>query len=111
MYENVGMPNPMWQLQGERVRVEAPAKGEEAKGGEDGHDGGAKAVRYELAKRGTLTPVQFDETVRDLVNFLVYMGEPAATNRKQTGVFVVLFLFAFWPLAWLLKREFWKDVH
>jgi len=60
---------------------------------------------------GSLTPVQFDETVRDLVNFLVYMGEPAATSRKQIGIFVLLFLLAMWPLAYLLKREFWKDVH
>jgi ubiquinol-cytochrome c reductase cytochrome c1 subunit len=108
VFENVGMPNPMWQLQGERVRVEQAAKGGEAK---EGHGGTGKVVKYELAKRGSLTPVQYDETVRDLVNFLVYMGEPAATSRKQIGIFVLLFLLALWPLAYFLKREFWKDVH
>ena len=111
VYENVGMPNPMWQLQGERVRVEHAAKSESVKGGEGGHDGAAKTVSYEMVKPGSLTPVQYDETVRDLVNFLVYLGEPAATSRKQIGIFVLLFLLALWPLAYLLKREFWKDVH
>ena len=103
--ENVGMPNPMWQLQGERVRVQHAPKSESAK---DGHAG---AVSYEMVKPGSLTPVQYDETVRDLVNFLVYLGEPAATSRKQIGIIVLLFLLALWPLAYLLKREFWKDVH
>jgi ubiquinol-cytochrome c reductase cytochrome c1 subunit len=106
VYENVGMPNPMWQLQGERVRVEP--KGEQ---GKEGHAGAIGAVKYEMAKPGSLTPVQYDETVRDLVNFLVYIGEPAATSRKQIGIFVLLYLLALWPLVYLLKREFWKDVH
>ncbi len=106
VYENVGMPNPMWQLQGERTRVEP--KGDE---GKEGHAGAIRAVKYEMVKPGSLTPVQYDETVRDLVNFLVYMGEPAATSRKQIGIFVLLYLLALWPLAYLLKREFWKDVH
>jgi len=111
VYENVGMPNPLWQLQGERVRVEQAVKGDDARGGAGGHGGPIKAVRYEMATPGSLTPVQYDETVRDLVNFLVYVGEPAATSRKQIGILVLLFLLALWPLVYLLKREFWKDVH
>ncbi len=108
VYENVGMPNPLWQLQGERVRVEETAKGVE---GKEDHGGAIKVVKYEMVNPGSLTPVQFDETVSDLVNFLVYMGEPAATSRKQIGIFVLLYLLALWPLVYLLKREFWKDVH
>ena len=108
VYENVSMPNPMWQLQGERMRVEQTAKGEE---GEEGHGGATSAVKYEMVIPGSLTPLQYDETVGDLVNFLVYMGEPAATSRKQIGIFVLLYLLAMWPLAYMLKREFWKDVH
>ena len=107
VYENVGMPNPLWQLQGERVRVEEKAKSGE---GMEGH-GGAAVVKYEMVKPGTLTAVQYDAMVADLVNFLVYMGEPAATSRKQIGIFVLLFLLALWPLVYFLKREFWKDVH
>jgi ubiquinol-cytochrome c reductase cytochrome c1 subunit len=111
VYENVGMPNPLWQLQGERVRVEQTVKSGDPKGGGGGHGGALAAVKYETVRTGSLTAVQYDETVRDLVNFLVYMGEPAATSRKQIGIFVLLFLLALWPLAYLLKREFWKDVH
>jgi len=111
VFENVGMPNPMWQLQGERVRVEQTAKGDEGADAKAGHGAAHKPVRYELAKPGSLTPVQYDETVRDLVNFLVYLGEPAATSRKQIGTLVLLFLLALWPLVYLLKREYWKDVH
>jgi ubiquinol-cytochrome c reductase cytochrome c1 subunit len=109
VYENVGMPNPLWQLQGERVRVEQAAKGGD---GADGAHGAAhKSFKYEMVKPGSLTPVQFDETVRDLVNFLVYLAEPAATSRRQIGTLVLLFLLALWPLVYLLKREYWKDVH
>jgi len=109
VYENVGMPNPLWRLQGERVRVAQASKGEEGK--EEGHGAAAAAVKYEMVTPGSLTPVQYDETVADLVNFLVYMGEPAATTRKQIGIFVLLYLLALLPLVYLLKREFWKDVH
>ena len=107
VFENVGMPNPLWQLQGERVRVEEKAKPGE---GNEGH-GAATLVKYEMVKPGSLTAVQYDAMVADLVNFLVYMGEPAATTRKQIGIFVLLYLLALLPLVYLLKREFWKDVH
>jgi ubiquinol-cytochrome c reductase cytochrome c1 subunit len=111
VFENVGMPNPLWQLQGERVRVEQTAKGDDGADKKDAHGAVAKSVKYELVKPGSLTPVQYDETVRDLVNFLVYVGEPAATSRKLIGTLVLLFLLALWPLVYLLKREYWKDVH
>ncbi len=111
VFENVGMPNPLWQLQGERVRVEQADKGHDGADKKDAHGGAHKTFKYELVKPGSMTPVQYDETVRDLVNFLVYIGEPAATSRKQIGTLVLLFLLALWPLAYLLKREFWKDVH
>ena len=108
VFENVGMPHPLWQLQGERVRVEQVASGASHEGA---HAGAGKTIKYETLKPGTLSAVQYDETVRDLVNFLVYVGEPAAISRRQIGVFALLFLLALWPLVWLLKREYWKDVH
>lgn len=49
VFENVGMPNPLWQLQGERVRVEQAAKGDE---GKEGHVGGVATVKYEMVKPG-----------------------------------------------------------
>jgi len=109
VFENVSMPHPLWQLQGERVRAEPTAKGDEAK--EEGHGAAAQKAKYEMARPGSMTAVQYDQTVADLVNFLVYLGEPAALSRRQIGVFALLFLLALWPLVWLLKREYWKDVH
>ena len=106
VFENVGMPHPLWQLQGERVRVDFAAAGED----KGGHGATGKAYKLETVRPGSLTTVQYDETVRDLVNFLVYMGEPAATTRKQIGIFVLLYLLALLPLVYLLKREYWKDV-
>ena len=59
---------------------------------------------------GSMTPQQFDQFVRDLVNFLDYVGDPQQAMRRAMGVWVILFLLVFTWLAWLLKREFWKDV-
>jgi ubiquinol-cytochrome c reductase cytochrome c1 subunit len=59
---------------------------------------------------GSMTPQQFDQFVHDLVNFLDYVGDPQRAMRHAMGVWVVLFLLAFTWFAWLLKREFWKDV-
>ena len=59
---------------------------------------------------GSMTPQQFDQFVHDLVNFLDYVGDPQRAMRHAMGIWVVLFLLAFTWFAWLLKREFWKDV-
>ncbi|HWF98363.1 MAG TPA: cytochrome c1 [Steroidobacteraceae bacterium] len=59
---------------------------------------------------GSMTPQQFDQFVHDVVNFLDYVGDPDRAVRRAMGIWVVLFLLAFTWLAWLLKREFWKDV-
>ena len=49
--------------------------------------------------------------VRDLVNFLVYMGDPSAESRKRIGIVVLLVLGVLFVLAYALKKEYWKDVH
>lgn len=59
---------------------------------------------------GSMTPRQFDQFVHDLVNFLDYVGDPEQAMSHAMGVWVVLFLLVFTWFAWLLKREFWKDV-
>ena len=66
---------------------------------------------FEMVAPGTLSAAEFDDFVRDTVNFLAYVGEPAQTQRVDIGIWVVLFLLAFTWLAWLLKKEYWKDVH
>ena len=91
VFPNVAMPHVLWQLQGEQ---------------ELGADG-----KLELVKPGQLSPAAYDADVADLVGYLQYMGEPAAQTRKRLGVYVLLFLAAFFVLAYALKREFWKDIH
>ena len=101
LFPNASMPNPLWELQGLQQPVYGKAEG-----------GGDRPVeKLVLATPGTQTPAQFDQSVRDITTFLEYAGEPAALKRQSLGVWVVLFLAFFTFLAWLLKKEFWKDVH
>ncbi len=60
---------------------------------------------------GTLKPTEYDALIRDLVNFMVYMGEPAKLVRYGLGVKVLLFLLVFSGLAYMVKREYWRDIH
>jgi len=55
-------------------------------------------------------PVAYDRTVRDLVNFLVYLGEPAAQSRKSIGIVVLFVLGVLFVFAYAMKKAFWKDV-
>ena len=65
---------------------------------------------FELVEPGQLSPEAYDEFVRDTVNFLEYVGEPAKAKRQSLGVWVILFLLVFTGFAYLLKKEYWKDV-
>ena len=77
-------------------------------------EGGAVAARefekFEPGVVGALTPEQYDEFVRDTVNFLQYAGDPTQLEREGLGIWVVLFLLMFTGIAYLLKKEYWKDV-
>jgi ubiquinol-cytochrome c reductase cytochrome c1 subunit len=66
---------------------------------------------FEQVAPGRLNAAEYDGFVRDTVNFLDYVGEPTQAARRSLGVWVVLFLLVFTWLAWLMKREYWKDVH
>lgn len=103
-FPNVGMPHVLWQLQGIQAKVEDKTEGD--------HGPGHGPVKLVLEKPGTLSRTEYDLAVRDLVNYLVYMGEPAQDQRVRIGIIVVLFLtVVLLPLAYVLKKEFWKDVH
>ncbi|MEK6664054.1 MAG: cytochrome c1 [Pseudomonadota bacterium] len=104
VFTNVGMPHALWELQGERVAHYRTEKG---------HDGKEAHVfdRFETTRPGKMSAAEYDATVKDLVNYLVYMGEPAQTKRKITGIFVIFFLVGLTVLAYYLKKEFWKDIH
>jgi ubiquinol-cytochrome c reductase cytochrome c1 subunit len=60
---------------------------------------------------GAMKPEEYDQFVRDIANFLDYAGEPVKAKRQSMGVFVTLFLLVFFAFAYLLKKEYWKDVH
>lgn len=104
VFPNVGMPNVLWELQGVQVPVYKTVTNDE------GHE--HKMLEdVELEEAGAQAPPDFDRTVRDLVNFLAYMGEPIKQQRKALGLKVLLFLLVFFVVAYLLKKEYWKDVH
>ncbi len=64
-----------------------------------------------LVKQGTMTPAQYDAMVGDIVNFLAYVGEPVKRDRQRIGVWVLSFLGLLLIILFLLKREFWRDIH
>lgn len=115
VFPNVAMPQVLYELQGEQRPV---FKTEESKERVE-RDGKVveKVVEnrvfdhFDIAKPGSETPEQYDRDVRDLTNFLVYLGEPAKLVRYRVGIYVLLFLAVFLVFAYLLKKEYWKDVH
>jgi ubiquinol-cytochrome c reductase cytochrome c1 subunit len=66
---------------------------------------------FESVVPGSLTSGQYDDFVRDTVNFLDYVSEPAQAARRSMGKWVVAFLLLLTMLSWLLKKEYWKDIH
>lgn len=90
LFENVGMPHALWELQGEQVMG-------------DDH-------QLILVKPGKLTAEEYDAVVADLVGYLKYMGEPVSEFRKNLGVAVLIALAFLFVLSYALKREYWKDI-
>ena len=111
VFSGVGMPHVLWRLQGERVLKEETLKDAAGRELKDAHGEAIKTVKFETLTPGTLSPVAYDTTVRDLVNFLVWMAEPNQVLRRQVGIAVIAFLFVLVLIAYFLYREFWKDVH
>ena len=68
-------------------------------------------VGVETMTPGAMKPEEYDQFVRDIANFLDYAAEPIKATRESMGIFVVLFLLVFFVFAYLLKKEYWKDVH
>jgi ubiquinol-cytochrome c reductase cytochrome c1 subunit len=98
VFENVGMPHVLWQLQGDQVAVISG-------------NGAVQGADLQLATAGTMTPEEYDRAVADLVSFMVWMGEPGAARRQFIGIFVLIFLAGFSVLAYALKKNYWKDIH
>ena len=100
--ENVSMPHVLWELQGWQKAVYK----------EGTQDSGRPVIEnLELAEPGQMAPEEYDRAILDIVNFLTYLSEPAQLMRKQIGAWVLIFLALLFVVAFLLKKEYWKDVH
>ncbi|AKH20899.1 cytochrome c1 [Sedimenticola thiotaurini] len=103
VFPDVGMPHVMWELQGMQKAVFEEVDGQKVI---------KELVPVEgAAGKGSMTPEEFDGAMRDLTAFLSYVAEPVQLERKRLGTWVLLFLGVFFVLAYLMKKEYWKDVH
>lgn len=103
VFPNVGMPHVLQELQGvarktnEKMLVD-----------------GEMVDRYVGLKAdgsGELNAAEYDKAVLDLVNYLVYIGEPSRLESESIGRWVMVFLLVLLVLVYLLKKEYWRDVH
>jgi ubiquinol-cytochrome c reductase cytochrome c1 subunit len=94
------MPHVLWELQGIQHAVQEQ---------DPGHPD-EEHVALELATPGTMSEDEFDEAVRDIVNFLDYIGEPMQLERQSLGIRVIAFLLVLLLISYMLKKEIWKDV-
>lgn len=130
VYENSSMPHVLWELSGQHqvevqefdshaaakaalLQVKSVARLDEISGKDKD---GREVKRWVLktirpGSAGTLTPLEYDRLVADLVNYMTYMAEPARLERTQIGIYVLLLLGVLFVFAYLLKQEYWKDVH
>jgi len=101
---NAAMPHVLWTLQG----IQTPVYRQDTDENGYTHE---VIDHFELTTPGTESPEEFKQTARDIAAFLDYVGEPAKLKRKSVGVWVILFLVFFTFIAYLLKAEYWRDVH
>ena len=91
LFANVGMPNVLWELQGEQTLNH-------------------QSHQLELATAGQLSPAEYDKQIGELVAFMVWAAEPGAGFRKQMGYGVLAFLLVLFGVSYALKKAYWKDV-
>jgi len=103
-FKDVAMPHVLWELQGTYKPAYKTVT----------HKDGTEIEvidGLEQVSPGKLTPEEYKSTIYDLINFLVYLSEPAKFQRQNIGIWVIIYLLAFLVLAYLLKKEYWKDIH
>ena len=115
VFPDVAMPHVLLDLQGLQECAPGPVKA--ANGGVKQDPLTGEPIlddpcgSYSLVTEGKMSPEEFDTAVYDLVNFMGYMADPVAEQRKTIGIYVLLFLAFLLVWVWLLNREYWKDVH
>jgi ubiquinol-cytochrome c reductase cytochrome c1 subunit len=100
IFPNVAMPHAMYEWQGNQRAIFSTDS-----------DGNKTFERFELVKEAELSPEEYDDAMRDLTNFMVYLGEPAKLVRYRYGFWVMMFMLLLIGLTYFLKKEFWRDVH
>ncbi|HIE54197.1 MAG TPA: cytochrome c1 [Chromatiaceae bacterium] len=100
VFPNVGMPHVLIGLQGVQEAVI-----------ETDEHGNKHVKELKLVTPGSLSPEEYDQVAKDLATFLVHVAEPMKLERQRIGIWVMLFLFVFFIVSFLLKKEYWKDVH
>ncbi|WP_373001000.1 cytochrome c1 [Marinobacter sp.] len=109
VFPAVGMPHVLVDLQGlcaVEPKIGQPASVEPLSGNINNAD-----VCPEYAIEGSMSGAEFDQAMYDLTNFMSYMGDPIKLERERLGIFVLIFVAIFFVFAYLLNREYWKDVH
>ena len=104
LVQGSSMPNPLWELQGLQRAVFEQVTDEAG----NSH---SEFTEFVPITEGTLTAEEFDGVVRDIVNFLEYIGEPVKLKRQKIGIYVIAFLLLMLLFTYLLKKEIWKSVH
>jgi len=99
------MPHVLWEMQGWQAKAAAPAEGAHAEGGH------GKVSHFTPVEAGTLSSDEYDKLVGDLVNFMAYAAEPGRSARQSLGVKALAYLLVLLGFAYLLKKEYWRDVH
>ncbi len=103
LFPNVGMPHVFWELQGVQHAVYTDRKDAQGKAEH-------KFDHFALVKPGSLSKVEYDDAVADLVAYLDWMGEPAKNIRHQLGLWVLLFVGGMVVLSWRLNASYWKEI-
>ncbi len=103
-FKDSAMPHVLWELQGIQKPVYETVT-------EENGTTIDRIVKLELDIPGKQKPEEYKKTVYDLVNYLVYLAEPAKLKRQKIGGWVIIYLVIFLIIAYLLKKEYWKDVH
>lgn len=68
-------------------------------------------IGFKSNGQGEMSSDEYDKAVLNLVNFLVYAGEPNKLERQALGIWVMGFLVILFILSYLLKKEYWRDIH
>ncbi len=112
VFKDVGMPNVLAELQGIQVKgcKQVPVGGKDPLSGLPLTEEQCDQLKV-LEGTGSMTEAEFDGAIYDLVNFLAYMGEPSKLQSHRIGIYVLIFIVIFGIFAYLLNREYWKDIH